>query len=94
MEIVLSITALVFSAIAMVVSIVRHRESENAAKAAAKEKEAWMLEQIARWRRGELEAKQEPSKAGIGDVWVIEPRPGHRIVVGWVGHGASTPSSN
>lgn len=46
--------------------------------------------QIQRWRNGELEAKLESSPlGGKGECWVIEPEPGHKIVVGSSGKGKS-----
>lgn len=72
----------------MMVSISRHRRGGRKARASAAQPEAWILEQLARWRRGELVARKEPSIVGNGEVWVIEPTPGHRIVVGTVGRAS------
>lgn len=89
MEIVLGIVALIAATVAVVVSVSRYRKSERVARTAAEEREAWTFEQMARWRRGELTAKQEPSVVGAG-----EPVPGHRIVVGKVGKSVSGQFAN
>jgi len=49
----------------------------------------WIKQQLQRWRKGELEAKLEPSQFGDGESWVIEPKPGHKIVVGRSSKGKS-----
>jgi hypothetical protein len=87
MEIALSIGALVISVIAIIVSVVSYKRSRALAEAAAAKRGAWASEQIDRWRRGELDAKEEPCMFGDGsNVLVIEPEPGRKIVVGSVGY--------
>lgn len=83
--------ALIVSLASLAYSIIRarktralHREME---KQQAAEEQAWIDRQLQRWRDGELEARLEPALSGDGEHYVIEPTPGHKIVVGSTGKG-------
>lgn len=89
----LSLFALAVSLASLIYMIVQGRKTKalyaemRNRHAAEQEHEAWTRRQIQRWHDGELEARLEPATFGGGEQYVIEPVPGHKVVVGSVRNG-------
>lgn len=87
----LSLFALVVCLVSLAYSIIRARKTRaryrEMKKQLAAEEQAWIDRQLQSWRDGELEARLEPALSGDGEHYVIEPTPGHKIVVGSTGKG-------
>jgi hypothetical protein len=83
MDQVLPMIALVISIVSLVVAYWYHSKSILAADALASKVKAEHEGRIATWLQGGVKEQWEPCATGYGSVLVIEPEPGHKIVVGY-----------
>lgn len=86
MDQVLPMIAFAMSIFSLVVAYWYRRKNMLAADALASKVMAEHEGRIATWLQGGVKEQWEPCTTGYGSVLVIEPEPGHKIVVGYKPH--------